>query len=130
MSPRGRRGPSRSMLDRSTRGEGHLFMRRSWRTIGALFVIGLALSGDLFGGTETHGPVFAESACDLPGISPEIAPSLRCGTVSVPRDYENPDSGSFRLAVVVVRSARQPSLPDPVVYISGGPGSPLTIYTE
>ena len=36
----------------------------------------------------------------------------------------------FALAVVVVRSDHQPARPDPVVYISGGPGSPLTVYAE
>jgi pimeloyl-ACP methyl ester carboxylesterase len=48
--------------------------------------------------------------------------------VSVPRDYAAPDSGAFKLAVVVVKSAQDAALPDPVVYISGGPGAPLTIY--
>ncbi len=72
-------------------------------------------------------PAFAEAACDLPGISPQLRPRLRCGTVSVPRDRANPSGGSYKLAVVVIQSARQPSLPDPVVYISGGPGGPLTI---
>ena len=55
---------------------------------------------------------------------------MQCGTVSVPRSYGQPGSGVFKLAVVVVRSAQQPALPDPVVYISGGPGSPLTKYAE
>jgi pimeloyl-ACP methyl ester carboxylesterase len=32
------------------------------------------------------------------------------------------------LAVVVVKSEQQPAWPEPVVYISGGPGNPLTIY--
>lgn len=75
-------------------------------------------------------PVFQPTACDLPGLSSEIAPRVRCGTVSVPRSYGQPGSGVFKLAVVVVRSAQQPALPDPVVYISGGPGSPLTKYTD
>jgi pimeloyl-ACP methyl ester carboxylesterase len=48
--------------------------------------------------------------------------------VSVPRDYDKPDSGHFNLAVVVIKSEREPSLPEPVVYISGGPGNPLTVY--
>jgi len=73
-------------------------------------------------------PGFTDAACDLPHISPDIRPRLRCGTVGVPRDYEHPEAGSFRLAVVVIRSEHQPASPDPVVYISGGPGSPLTIY--
>jgi pimeloyl-ACP methyl ester carboxylesterase len=100
-------------------------------TIGVLLLaIGLALEGHARGQTEPLQPVFDETACDLPGVSPEIRPRLRCGTISVPRNYDNPGAGRFKLAVVVVRSARQPAFPDPVVYISGGPGSPLTIYAD
>ncbi len=100
-------------------------------TIGVLLlVIGLALDGHASGQTEPFQPVFDETACDLPGISPEIHPRLRCGTVSVPRSYDNLGAGRFRLAVVVVRSARQPAFAEPVVYISGGPGGPLTIYAD
>ena len=73
-------------------------------------------------------PRFVEAACDLPGIPPQLRPRLRCGTVSVPRDYTNPSSGSYKLALVAIQSLRHPSLPDPVVYISGGPGGPLTIF--
>src|ERR1019366_329268 len=100
-------------------------------TIGLLLlVIGLALEGRASGQTKPLQPVFDETACDLPGVSPEIRPRLRCGTVSVPRSYDNPGAGRFKLAVVVVRSARQPAFAEPVVYISGGPGSPLTIYAD
>ena len=82
------------------------------------------------GQTGTARPVFQQGACDLPGLSPEIASRVRCGTVSVPRSYGQTESGVFKLAVVVVKSAQQPALPDPVVYISGGPGAPLTKYAE
>ena len=75
-------------------------------------------------------PTFQQNACDLPALSPEIAPRVQCGTVSVPRSYGQPGSGTFKLAVVMVRSVQQPALPDAVVYISGGPGSPLTKYAE
>jgi pimeloyl-ACP methyl ester carboxylesterase len=93
----------------------------------------------LLGGTAFQGqacgqtfppPSFIDAACDLPDISTDIRPRLRCGTVNVPRDYEHPDAGSFRLAVVVIRSEPQPATSDPVVYISGGPGSPLTVYSN
>jgi pimeloyl-ACP methyl ester carboxylesterase len=50
--------------------------------------------------------------------------------VAVPRDHGDLSRGSFNLAVVVVRSLQQPALPDPIVYINGGPGSPLTLYTD
>jgi pimeloyl-ACP methyl ester carboxylesterase len=75
-------------------------------------------------------PAFTETTCSLPDVSPAIAPLLRCGTVAVPRDDARPAAGRFNLAVVVVGSAQQPALPDPVVYISGGPGGPLTIYAD
>src|SRR5215813_9883296 len=108
------------------------FSPRAWRhvaTSGALMLmIGLALQEHAGGQTEPPQPGFDETTCDLPGVSPEIRPRLRCGTVSVPRNYDKPDAGRFRLAVVVIKSEQQPSWPEPVVYISGGPGYPLTVY--
>jgi pimeloyl-ACP methyl ester carboxylesterase len=95
-----------------------------------LLAVGLVLGGHASGQTEPLRPVFDETACDLPGVSPAIRPRLRCGTVSVPRRYENPGADRFRLAVVVVRSAQQPTFAEPVVYINGGPGGPLTIYAD
>src|SRR5215831_15644947 len=104
----------------------------SWRhavTSGAVMLfIGLELLENAGGETQPPRPVFSETTCDLPNISPDIRPRLRCGTVNVPRDYDNPDSGHFNLAVVVIKSEQQPSSPEPVVYISGGPGNPLTVY--
>lgn len=73
-------------------------------------------------------PHFEPASCDLPDIV-DVAPRLRCGVVRVPRDHVRPDGPTYALAVVVIASTAQPAEPDPVVYISGGPGSPLTIYT-
>jgi pimeloyl-ACP methyl ester carboxylesterase len=89
-----------------------------------LLLIGYALDNRACGQTPPR-PAFTDAACDL-HISPDIQPRLRCGTVSVPRDYDR----RFKLAVVVIRSERQPALAAPLVYISGGPGSPLTVYTN
>ncbi len=47
-----------------------------------------------------------------------------CGTLVVPEDRSRPDSGIVQLAVAVVRAPGPNPLPDPVVYLSGGPGSP------
>jgi pimeloyl-ACP methyl ester carboxylesterase len=103
-----------------------------WRyaaTSGVLMLfIGFALLENAGGQTVPPRPVFSETTCDLPNVSPDIRPRLKCGTVSVPRDYDDPDAGHFKLAVVVIKSEQQPSWPDPVVYINGGPGSPLTVY--
>jgi len=110
-------------------GSGAIFGRCAACTMVVCFVCLGALNSAI-GQTGTVRPVFQQTACDLPRLSPEVASRVQCGTVSVPRSYGQPDLGVFKLAVVVVRNAQQPALPDPVVYISGGPGSPLTKYTE
>ena len=106
--------------------------RATWRHVATssvlMLLIGLALQENAGGQTQPPRPAFDETSCDLPGVSPEIRPRLRCGTVSVPRNYDKPDAGRFKLAVIVVKSEQQPALPEPVVYISGGPGYPLTVY--
>jgi len=53
---------------------------------------------------------------------------MRCGTVRVPRNYARPDGPHFALSAVVIESEQKPELPDPVVYINGGPGEPITVY--
>src|SRR5262249_32487966 len=82
------------------------------------------------GEAATLQPEFNETPCDLSGVSPEIRPRLRCDTVSVPRNYDTPGSGQFQLSLLVDKSPQEPPLPDPVVYISGGPGAPLTVYAQ
>ncbi len=91
---------------------------------GILLLAGYLLCGPA---SAQPAPAFTEAPCDLPNVSPGILPRLRCGTVSVPRDYSRPGAGRFALAVVIAR-ADQPALPDPLLYISGGPGAPLTVY--
>ena len=104
-------------------------MSRSRLALGPFGILALLVFGaDAAGQAVLPLPAFAETACDLPDVSPQLRPRLRCGTVAVPRRHDNPGAGSFKLAIVVVRSA-EPALPEPVVYISGGPGSPLTIYS-
>ena len=91
-------------------------------------LIGTGVQSPAVARTEPGVAVFTEAPCDVPNVSPRDLPRLRCGTVSVPRDYSRPGAGQFALAVVVIRSEQQPALPDPLLYISGGPGDPLTVY--
>ena len=72
-------------------------------------------------------PAFEETPCDVPNAA-NVAAGLRCGAVHVPRDYAHPESGTFALSLVIAKSAQQPALRDPVIYINGGPGEPLTIH--
>jgi pimeloyl-ACP methyl ester carboxylesterase len=73
-------------------------------------------------------PRFDQHSCTIPDVDPGLASRMRCGTVRVPRDYAHPDGPSFALSVVVIESDQKPELPDPVVYINGGPGEPITVY--
>ncbi len=75
-------------------------------------------------------PAFVEGQCSPGQVGPDLAPRVRCGTVAVPRDDGHPERGTFALAVVVVASATQPARPDPDLYVSGGPGGPLTVYAD
>jgi pimeloyl-ACP methyl ester carboxylesterase len=103
-------------------------LRHAAASSALMLLIGLALLENAGGQTKPPRPMFNETTCDLPNMSADLRPRLRCGTVSVPRDYDNPDAGHFNLAVVIIKSEQQPSWPEPVVYISGGPGAPLTVY--
>jgi pimeloyl-ACP methyl ester carboxylesterase len=64
-------------------------------------------------------PVFAPSDCPFDMPSGE---NLRCGYVSVPETRGGNDGRLVHLAVVVIPSRSSSPLPDPVVYLSGGPG--------
>jgi pimeloyl-ACP methyl ester carboxylesterase len=51
---------------------------------------------------------------------------VTCGTLTVPERHDRPEGPQVRLAVAVVRVAGE-RRPDPVVYLSGGPGSPALV---
>jgi pimeloyl-ACP methyl ester carboxylesterase len=104
--------------------------RQLWFAAAVAFIAASAPLGRCFAQGVLSEPAFVDAPCSLPNVTPEILLRLRCGTVSVPRNYDNPAAGWFKLAVVVVKSAHHPALPDPVVYINGGPGSPLTIFVD
>jgi hypothetical protein len=44
-----------------------------------MLLIGLALQEHAASQTEPPRPGFDETACELPGVSPELRPRLRCG---------------------------------------------------
>jgi pimeloyl-ACP methyl ester carboxylesterase len=71
-------------------------------------------------------PRFAPNAC--PFAVPKGL-SVRCGTLTVPEDRARPDGPAVRLPVAIARAAQTPALADPVLYLSGGPGSPALSAT-
>ena len=92
--------------------------------IGAVLGLGITPSHAVTQPDNT--PSFEPTACDLPGVGPDLVPRLQCGTVAVPRARGSQDAGTFRLAIVIIKAEADRKQADPVVYIAGGPGSPLT----
>jgi pimeloyl-ACP methyl ester carboxylesterase len=68
-------------------------------------------------------PTFEEAPCSfaLPPSETE-GETIRCGYVSVPQERSNPDSPTIRLAIVIFQAQNDFSAPDPVIFLSGGPG--------
>lgn len=63
---------------------------------------------------------FQPAAC--PFEDAEEIDGLECGVLLVPERRDNPDSRTLKLAVAVLRSTGPDPAPDPVVFLSGGPG--------
>ena len=70
-------------------------------------------------GTETI-PRFTKSECPFPVEEP--LEGVECGYVFVPENREKPEGRSLRLAVAILRSLSSTPEPDPIVFLSGGPG--------
>lgn len=74
------------------------------------------------GGTQADTVDLDLEACEVPGLER----SARCGTLTVPEDRESPDGRRIGLRLVVVPARERPAEPDPVFFLSGGPGQAAT----
>jgi len=54
---------------------------------------------------------------------------VQCGYLVVPENRSRPDGRTLHLSVAVLKSLSDTPLPDPVVYLSGGPGFPSVKYS-
>lgn len=55
---------------------------------------------------------------------------VTCGRLKVPEDYEDAESRSIEIAFMVVRPERNVDPENPVIILSGGPGSPSLVHVE
>ena len=77
--------------------------------------------GDADNGAQARrSPRFERAAC--PAVSIPALKEARCGFLVVPENRANPDGRSIRLAVAIIPSRAATKAPDPLVYLSGGPG--------
>lgn len=57
------------------------------------------------------------STCELP----DIAQQAKCGTIEVPENWQRPEGRKLGIAVAVLPATEPKALPDPIVFLMGGP---------
>ncbi len=62
-------------------------------------------------------------------VSKALLP-VTCGRLKVPENYDDPKGRSIELAVMIVSAPRKTDRDDPVIFLSGGPGSPSLVHVE
>jgi pimeloyl-ACP methyl ester carboxylesterase len=67
-------------------------------------------------------PSFEPGPCPFEGGAWLEQERIECGTLVVPESRDRPEGRRLRLAVAVLRSRSDDPRPDPVVFLSGGPG--------
>lgn len=79
--------------------------------------------------TPSYVPVLEPAGCPFTYSGREI---IECGYLHVPEDRKQAGDGRdwLRLAVAVIKSAADNPEPDPLVYLSGGPGEFAVVGTE
>ncbi len=65
---------------------------------------------------------FEPGPCPFEGGAWLEGENLDCGTLVVPESRDRPGGRTLRLAVAILRSSADEPRPDPVVWLSGGPG--------
>ena len=113
----------------------HPYHRFSWIAVFAILL-------SLFSGIPSLAhPVSAQSATPVAASSEEFAGTLSdracptigpageregdtyfCGIMMVPENYDEPDGRQIPISFVVLKSFSESPLPDPMMYLSGGPG--------
>jgi len=88
-----------------------------------LLVLAILLAPPSSGAADTPSnalPRFERAACPV-----EVAPDERidCGALFVPENRDKTGSRAIRLPVMIFRSRSASPAPDPLVFITGGPGN-------
>jgi pimeloyl-ACP methyl ester carboxylesterase len=75
-------------------------------------------------------PTFEHTPCffEIPSNHIE-GETVQCGFVIVPEDHRDPSGSTIKLATVIFKSQNEQGQPDPVIFLSGGPGEKTVVYT-
>lgn len=88
-------------------------MNRFYLMILSMLMLGMSCS-------ESAAATYQPGPCPFAGA--EKIDGLECGVLVVPEQHENAGGRTLELAVAVLRSLGSDPAPDPVVFLSGGPG--------
>jgi pimeloyl-ACP methyl ester carboxylesterase len=82
-----------------------------------------AFSAIKAGGADPRYPVVVEACppATVPASDVEGTTAI-CGRVNVPEDHAKPDGARIDLAFSVLKARTESPVPDPVIYLHGGPG--------
>lgn len=72
---------------------------------------------------------FEPGPCPFEEAGPEDG-TIDCGTLIVPENRDRAGGRDLRLAVAIVRSRAENPRPDPVVFLSGGPGGAIVRFAR
>src|SRR5687767_14240615 len=85
-------------------------------------------------------PVFSQSSpsstspawqkVDCPFDTKKALLPVTCGLLKVPETYDNPKGRMIEVAVMIIKAARNIDPDHPVIFLSGGPGSPSLVHVE
>ena len=67
-------------------------------------------------------PSYQRGACTFEEAA-SLGPTVECGTLTVAEDGARPGGRAVRVSVAVLKARGPSPAPDPLVYLSGGPGS-------
>jgi len=121
-----------AIADRVDYTVGVIFRRTACLLVaGALLAAGCSSNDDAETGDDAqpttaapkpYQPVWAEVGCETVPVTVPDGANVTCGTLTVPENRAEPDGNRVVLPVVRLRSTAPDPLPDPVVYLHGGPG--------
>src|SRR5262245_53982504 len=102
----------------------------------AMFLVAAALLACSSGSkapTSSNSGAKESNSTDFPPENIDWKPcraGLQCGTVTVPKDYDNPSAGTIALAIARRPAAKPDERKGVVLFNPGGPGAPVLDYIE
>lgn len=103
------------------------------RLFGVLLAAILSTSAGAQSSAKAPAPSQVEGSWEkiaCPFDSSKALLPVTCGRLKVPENYDDPKGRSIEVAVMIVSPSRKTDPADPVIFLSGGPGSPSLVHVE